>query len=191
MCSHCRARDARRACVAAFCATIALAACQREQRDLDPHVEPLAGQATPLSGLNPGEDRPAPIRSSNGAGFEKNAYAISEGQRLFAWFNCSGCHGNGGGGIGPALMDDVWRYGGSIEQIHASIAQGRPNGMPTFRDKIPDAEIWQLAAYVRALSGNVPKAAAPSRGETISVTPPLTRVPEQPPKPADSVSPER
>ena len=60
-------------------------------------------------------------------------------------------------GIGPALMDADWRYGGSIEQIHASIAQGRPNGMPSFRDKIPDDQIWEIAAYVRTLSGNAPK----------------------------------
>jgi len=184
MFSRCRTAN----CCGALALLLALVACQREQRDVDPRAEPLAEQATPLSTLNPGADVPAPTRTGNGAEYEKNAYHINEGQRLYRWFNCDGCHANGGGDIGPALMDDQWRYGGEIEQIHASIAQGRPNGMPTFRDKIPDAQIWELAAYVRSLSGNVPRAAAPSRGETISATPPLTRIPEQPPKSADPAS---
>jgi cytochrome c oxidase cbb3-type subunit 3 len=163
-----------------------LAACERERRDVDPRVQASTEPTMPISTLNPGEVSTAPLHTSNGATFEKNAYHINEGQRLYRWFNCTGCHANGGGDIGPALMDDEWRYGGEIEQIHASIAQGRPNGMPTFRDKIPDAQIWQIAAYVRSLSGNTPKAATPSRGETISATPPLTRTPEQPPKAAAS-----
>ena len=71
--------------------------------------------------------------------YENNAFHISRGQRLFRWFNCNGCHANGGGGMGPALMDDEWRYGGSIEQIYATIIEGRPNGMPSFRGKITDA----------------------------------------------------
>ena len=58
----------------------------------------------------------------------------------------------GGGGIGPALMDNKWRYGSSLDQIYHSIADGRPNGMPTWRGKIPDSQIWQLAAYVKWLS---------------------------------------
>ncbi len=31
---------------------------------------------------------------------------------------------------GPPLMDDEWRYGGRIDQTAATIAEGRPNGMP-------------------------------------------------------------
>jgi cytochrome c oxidase cbb3-type subunit 3 len=49
-------------------------------------------------------------------------------------------------------MDDQWTYGGRIDQIHASIVQGRPNGMPSWRGKIPDTQIWEIAAYVRSLS---------------------------------------
>src|SRR3954469_15313421 len=105
---------------------------------------------------------------------EHNAYAMSQGKTLFRWFNCSGCHANGGGGMGPALIDDQWRYGAEIEQVYASIAQGRPNGMPSFQDKVPPAQIWELAAYVRSLSGNVPKAAAGSRGEEMANIPPQT-----------------
>lgn len=184
MCSRFRHREAA---VAALM-LLALAGCKREQRDLDPRVAPAPAIGTALSTLDPGSDGAPAAQTPDGANYDGIAYHINEGQRLFRWFNCNGCHGNGGGNIGPALMDDEWRYGGSMAQIHASIVQGRPNGMPAFRDRIPDPQVWQIAAYVRSLSGNVPKSAAPSRGETISATPPLTRVPQQPPKSTDSSS---
>lgn len=168
----------------AACAGV-LGGCERERRDLDPRPAPAPAQGSTQSALDPGSDAPPPSSAPEGAAYENNAYHVNEGQRLFRWFNCNGCHGNGGGNIGPALMDDEWRYGGRIDQIHATIVQGRPNGMPSFRERIPDAQIWQIAAYVRALSGNVPKSAAPSRGETIHATPPLTRTPAQPPKSGD------
>ena len=79
--------------------------------------------------------------------------------------NCTGCHAHGGGAIGPPLMDDNWIYGSQPDQIFATIVEGRPNGMPSFRGKLPDYEIWQLAAYVRSLSGQTPKHAAPGRDD--------------------------
>jgi cytochrome c oxidase cbb3-type subunit 3 len=94
---------------------------------------------------------------------------MSEGKRLFTWFNCTGCHGHGGGNIGPALMDDEWIYGGEIDEIYLTIAQGRPNGMPAFAGRIPRQQIWQIAAYVRSMGGFGPKAARPSRDDHIQV----------------------
>ena len=97
--------------------------------------------------------------------YENNAFAMSEGNRLYSQMNCVGCHANGGGGMGPALMDDKWIYGSQPEQIFATIVEGRPNGMPAFHGKLPDYQVWQLAAYVRSLSGNVSKDAAPGRSD--------------------------
>jgi|KBSSwiStaDraftv2_1062776.scaffolds.fasta_scaffold154124_2 cytochrome c oxidase cbb3-type subunit 3 len=97
--------------------------------------------------------------------YEENAYALSEGKRLFSAYNCQGCHSMGGGGMGPALMDGNWLYGGKPEEVFSTIVAGRPNGMPSFRGRIPDFQIWQLAAYVRSLSGQVSKDAAPSRDD--------------------------
>jgi cytochrome c oxidase cbb3-type subunit 3 len=76
---------------------------------------------------------------------------IRQGQRFYGLFHCDSCHAQGGGDIGPALMDDRWRYGGDMKHIHDSIAEGRPNGMPAFGSLIPDRQIWQIAAYVRSL----------------------------------------
>jgi len=99
---------------------------------------------------------------------ELSSYDISEGKRLYTWYNCQTCHANGGGDIGPPLMDDAWLYGGEPRNIYSSIVEGRPNGMPTFRGKIPDAQVWQLVAYVRSLSGQTPSALRSSRNDDMS-----------------------
>jgi cytochrome c oxidase cbb3-type subunit 3 len=103
--------------------------------------------------------------------YDHNAYALSEGQRLFNWMNCSGCHANGGGGMGPALMDDKWIYGSDPANIFATIVEGRPNGMPSFRGKLTDDQVWELVAYVRSLSGLTRRDAMPSRDDHMMVKP--------------------
>src|SRR5215203_5833226 len=102
-------------------------ACDREERGLrtDPaNVETVA--ATRTSGLYPGPHAldPSelhPTLASYGPhatnAYEKNAYALSEGKRFYDLYNCRGCHSNGGGGMGPPLMDDQWIYGAAPEQV--------------------------------------------------------------------------
>jgi cytochrome c oxidase cbb3-type subunit 3 len=158
--------------------TLALVGCQREERDTRPQSALGSGeQPTPVTTLEPGGQRPSPT-DNKAASFEANAFHMSEGKRLFGWFNCSGCHANGGGGMGPALMDEKWLYGSSIESIHATIRDGRPNGMPSFGQKIPDDQIWELAAFVRALGGNAPSSAAPQRNDDMMVHPSENRLPD-------------
>jgi cytochrome c oxidase cbb3-type subunit 3 len=110
------------------------------------------------------------------AKYEETAYALSEGKRLFGWYNCNGCHANGGGDKGPALMDNVWIYGSKPAQIYSTIVEGRPNGMPSFGGHIPDNEVWQLVAYVRSLSGQASDQAAPNRSDTMHVKKPESNV---------------
>jgi cytochrome c oxidase cbb3-type subunit 3 len=154
-----------------WAALLCLAACQRETRALTGQATPPPQAAAPTD-LRAGGGLAPPPFDQVGAAYEGNAFEISEGQRYYDWFNCYGCHGQGGGDIGPALMDDEWRYGGSITQIRASIAEGRPNGMPSFRDKIADQQLWQIAAYVRSMSGRADKLAASSRQDAMRTTPP-------------------
>lgn len=163
-----------------------LTGCDRERREY--HSSPETSDTHPrLTSFQPGMPM-ADETGGIGMQYEGNAFHISQGGRLYRWFNCNGCHGAGGGAIGPALMDDEWRYGSRIDQIHATILEGRPNGMPSWRGKITDQQAWQLAAYVRSLSGNVSKAAAPSRHEDMQSTPPLTQMPKQPERGTDSSS---
>jgi cytochrome c oxidase cbb3-type subunit 3 len=156
-----------------------LAACEREERESRGRPLPESPAGTMTTGLYPGGSQP-PAPDPRAALYEGNSFQIGEGKRWFAWFNCSGCHANGGGGMGPALMDDEWRYGGSMEAIVSTIYQGRPNGMPSFRDKLNEQQLWQLAAYVRSMSGQPPKDVVSSRGDEISNTEPLTLTERQP-----------
>jgi cytochrome c oxidase cbb3-type subunit III len=156
-------------------------ACEREDRPL--RSDPVLNEnkeAVALSTTAPGPGAPVEYKTGTRGEYEKIAFHVSQGKKLFTWYNCSGCHGNGGGGSGPALMDDVWIYGSAIENIAASIREGRPNGMPTFRGKIPEDQIWQIAAYVRALGGFVSSDVASSRHDEIYSHPGEGRLPDAP-----------
>ena len=120
MCSRCPS--------AAIFVVLAMCGCQREQRNLRPAPTRLAvfGYAAPESTIQPGGSQPPPVVSSPSYG---NADDISEGQRLFNWYNCSGCHANGGGGMGPPLIKQEWIYGGEPGNLFDTIVKGRPNGM--------------------------------------------------------------
>src|SRR6476620_11222198 len=180
MCSHSRSRH-----LLVVLALLVAAGCERESREYATAPVQAPPPSPRLSPLQPGQAL-ANALDPVGMHYENNAYHITQGGRLFRWFNCNGCHANGGGGIGPALMDAEWRYGGSIDQIHASIAQGRPNGMPSFGGKIPDDQIWQIAAYVRTLSGNAPKYVAGGGRQGMAVAPPLSRAPKLKPRITES-----
>ena len=165
-------------------ALVLTVACQREERRFREEPPAATATAVSLTDLQPG---PAFVLTHTQGPYDNNAYAISEGQRLFSWYNCSGCHSHGGGGMGPPLMDDEWIYGSDPSQIFSTIVEGRPNGMPTFRGKIPNYQVWQLVAYVRALSGQGSKAARPGREDNMQA-----KTAEQqltPAKPKNSTTP--
>jgi cytochrome c oxidase cbb3-type subunit 3 len=103
--------------------------------------------------IAPGGETPVREHSAEAAKYDGDPEQIAAGKQLYAAFNCVGCHFNGGGGMGPPLMDDKWIYGSSMENIGATIREGRPAGMPSFRAMVVDEQVWQLAAYVRSLSG--------------------------------------
>jgi cytochrome c oxidase cbb3-type subunit 3 len=160
---------------------VALAAfggCKRETRQFREIPPGSFARGVVLSELHPGDGQPpAPVHTP----YENNAYAISEGKRLYQSYNCVGCHAHGGGAIGPALMDDEWIYGVEADQIFSTIIEGRPNGMPAFRGKIPDFQVWQIAAYVRSMGGLVPKDVAPNRDDHMSGPPPESSTTRQQP----------
>ena len=79
--------------------------------------------------------------------------AIRDGQRLYDWYNCSGCHAGGGGGMGPPLMDQRWIYGSRPANLFDVIVEGRPGGMPAFGGKIPADQIWKIIAYIATMGG--------------------------------------
>ena len=162
-------------------AATVLTACHQQEPAQDFSTEQPHGGAVITSALAPGLGQSRVTTDARAAPYYNNPQAVAEGKRLYRAYNCSGCHSNGGGGMGPALIDDEWRYGSSIEQIYGTIAEGRPNGMPSFRGKATDEQIWELAAYVRSLGGFTPQASS-SRNDEIRSTPPRNQV--TPPKPS-------
>jgi cytochrome c oxidase cbb3-type subunit 3 len=44
--------------------------------------------------------------------------------------------------------------------------------MPSFRNKIPNYQVWQLSAYVRSMSGLAAPDAAPGRNDDMQGGPP-------------------
>lgn len=98
------------------------------------------------------------------------AAAMTAGRITFA-NNCQPCHGPGGEGrLGyPALGDDVWLWGGTLEEIQHSITVGirsdhkdtRASTMPAFgAGALKPEEIEAVTDHVMALYGN------PARAET-------------------------
>ena len=99
---------------------------------------------------------------------DTNADIVAQGGKLFLQFSCNGCHGgNGGGGICPPLINDVWVYGGdddtlfrlvtlgSVElQAKGYFRKGMENvvaPMPPFGALIPNADsLWKILTWVRS-----------------------------------------
>ena len=131
MSSHCRA-----SLLVLAVSGLMLAACDREEHHSrsKPIGETVAAGQSPDT-IFPGGSQPAPL-DARAKLYDNNANAIAQGQQLYSQMNCVGCHAHGGGGMGPALMDNEWRYGGRIDQIAATIAEGRPNGMPAWKGKL-------------------------------------------------------
>ncbi|WP_232539948.1 c-type cytochrome [Azohydromonas aeria] len=132
-----------------------LAACDRERNDPRRAAPPLPGSEAHVrtsellpGGAATGLERPNP--------YAGDAQAIREGERLYGWFNCSGCHAGGGGGMGPPLMDRQWIYGSRPSSVYASIVSGRPGGMPAFGGLLNEQQVWQLVAYIETMGGMGP-----------------------------------
>ncbi len=103
-------------------------------------------------------------------------YAMAGGKIAFG-DNCAPCHGTGGvgsPGAYPSLADDVWLWGGTLDDIQQTITHGvrnddsasRNNVMPSFGADgiLTPAQISQVADYVVSLQ-KTPAAGSP--GEAI------------------------
>lgn len=71
--------------------------------------------------------------------------------------NCAACHGMGGAGVEglfPNLADDDWLWGGSLDEVHLTIKNGRTGYMPPFRKTFSEQQLDNVVEYVLSLSGN-------------------------------------
>ena len=73
-----------------------------------------------------------------------------------------------------------------MSDVVRTIDGGRPNGMPAFHDRLTGQQMWQLAAYVRSLSGLAPTDILSGRAEQMSGKAPFTqRKPDKAAKPGE------
>ena len=147
---------------------LGLAGCDRRVSGGQPQEQPNRGgviDSAQFPGIGHGRVSVDPRALK----YINNAEAVVTGMKLYKAYNCNGCHSNGGGGMGPSLMDGTWIYGSRLEQIHQTLVEGRPNGMPAWNGKIPDEQMWQIAAYVRSMS--LPETLARQQGGTPSQNP--------------------
>ena len=85
--------------------------------------------------------------------FTGNAEAIKEGRAIYMQSGCNGCHGMGGGGMGPAILDDNWKFGGDDETLFKLIKGQVPNQtMPAvFGAILTEEQVWKILAWVRSI----------------------------------------
>ncbi|MEL6564896.1 MAG: cytochrome-c oxidase, cbb3-type subunit III [Pseudomonadota bacterium] len=106
-------------------------------------------------------------------------YATSSGAAVFRTW-CAQCHGSGGAGVQasgyPNLLDDDWLWGGTIEDIHLTIAHGirneedldsRYSQMPAYGEIFEEEEILSVVQYVKSLSGTPDDATLAAAGEEL------------------------
>jgi cytochrome c oxidase cbb3-type subunit 3 len=81
---------------------------------------------------------------------------LEEGKAIFEQ-NCVACHGEQAKGNqemgAPDLTDAIWLYGGSRQQVVASVTNGRKGVMPAWEGRLDPVTIKSLTVYVHSLGG--------------------------------------
>lgn len=90
------------------------------------------------------------------SGLDHDAGLATEGAVLFEE-NCAACHGDDGLGdrdVGaPNLSDAIWLRGASQEAIERQMLAPRHGVMPPWIDRLAEAQVRAVAAYVHGLGG--------------------------------------
>jgi cytochrome c oxidase cbb3-type subunit III len=73
------------------------------------------------------------------------------GKKEFA-ARCAACHGpEAKGGIGPDLTRKEFKFGRTEQAITQSISDGRPGGMPGFKNDLSHEKLESLVKYILSL----------------------------------------
>jgi len=92
--------------------------------------------------------------------------AMRMGQRLFAT-SCAQCHGSAGSGAYgfPNLTDHEWQWGLSVDQVQATLQNGRMAMMPAWSAVLDAYGIRDVTEYVVQLSGREADAGQAATGQ--------------------------
>jgi len=89
------------------------------------------------------------------SGMTADPIRVARGKEKFQQL-CVACHGPEGKGnpqLGaPNLTDKTWLYGGGEPTIIETITNGRNNVMPAWKDRLGDAKVHMLTAFIWGLS---------------------------------------
>ncbi len=128
------------------------AALQGEITELDALVAYLQKLGRDLKAAQKPAAGPAPADAAESKNpYAGNRSAEEEGEKIFKEI-CRSCHGEkGAGGFGPKLATTARKFGGSDADLFASVAGGRPGGMPAFLPQLGKERVWKTVAYIRYL----------------------------------------
>ena len=99
--------------------------------------------AQQLKGIAP--EAAAPIPEA------KKVELLALGKKEFAEL-CASCHGaSAKGGIGPDLTLKEYKYGKTPAALTQTIVEGRPGGMPSFKNDLSHEKVEGLAQYLLSL----------------------------------------
>jgi mono/diheme cytochrome c family protein len=155
---------------------LAIAALHAQQPPQPPAAAAPPSPPAGAQGAAPAGNTMPPVQRADATpkGQLKNPYsdgdaaAVEAGQKLYMSYGCSGCHGGtGGGGMCPALTNDVWVYGGDDDTLFRLVAYGSEalqgkgysrtghenvvGAMPPMGQIIKtDDDLWHILAFVRS-----------------------------------------
>ena len=142
-----------------------------------------SAQTPPPEGAGKAGGSPLETARNAEKGSLKNPYAgdgsvAEEGLKKYMAAGCNGCHGLGGGGMGPPLTNTVWIYGQDDDTLFRLIALGSDElqaqgytrkgsenvvgPMPPFGNIVKsDDDLWKIISWIRSVSSEPGKARRP------------------------------
>jgi mono/diheme cytochrome c family protein len=107
-------------------------------------------------------------------GVPGNVISADLGKAVYA-ANCETCHGATGKGDGPGMTGNASKapaaFGSdlSFDRIFGRVRNGIPGGiMAAFQPRLPEADIWNVTAYVESLSAEAATDTGPAPAENSS-----------------------
>jgi len=90
------------------------------------------------------------------SGTPADASLVDQGSVLFEE-NCAACHGENALGDSeqgaPNLADAIWLYGGDYDTLIETVTYSRFGVMPSWNNRLSEAEVRAVTAYVHGLGG--------------------------------------